>query len=79
MTEISSTLSSNSPDDKSTEIKLGCKLLEGEPFNYDKILEYLGQIGKFQLHTFLWLSIAAFFPGIVILSFTFTGAVPEYR
>lgn len=47
--------------------------------NYDEILEKLGQMGKFQLRTFLWLCLPAFFPGIVIMSYTFTGGTPNYR
>ena len=47
--------------------------------SYDEILEKLGQMGKFQLRTFLWLCLPAFFPGIVIMSYTFTGGTPNYR
>lgn len=54
-------------------------LREGEAFNYDDILEHVGQLGKYQLHTFLLLCLPAFFPGIVVMSYTFTGAVPNYR
>ncbi|XP_046657878.1 organic cation transporter protein-like [Daphnia pulicaria] len=52
---------------------------EGEAFNYDDILEHVGQLGKYQLRTFLLLCLPAFFPGIVVMSYTFTGAVPNYR
>lgn len=51
----------------------------GETFNYDDILEYLGQMGKYQLHTFLWLCLPAIFPGMIIMSYTFTGGIPDYR
>ncbi len=51
----------------------------GEAFNYDDILEHVGQLGKYQLRTFLLLCLPAFFPGIVVMSYTFTGAVPDYR
>lgn len=54
-------------------------LEEGEPFNYDDILEHLGQFGKSQMRIFLWLCIPAFFPGIVTMSYSFTGGVPNYR
>lgn len=47
--------------------------------NYDKILENLGPMGKFQLRTFLWLCLPAFFPGIVIMSQTFTASPLEFR
>lgn len=50
-----------------------------ETFSYDDILEYLGQLGKFQLFTFLCLCVPAFFPGIVLMSYTFTGSIPKYR
>ena len=52
---------------------------QGEPFNYDDILEHLGQIGKFQLRSFLWLCLPAIFPGFVTMSLIFTGGVPNYR
>lgn len=52
---------------------------KGEAFNYDDILEHLGQKGKFQLHAFLWLCIPMFFPGIVVMSYNFTGGIPDYR
>lgn len=54
-------------------------LSEEETFNYDDILDHLGQMGKFQLHTFLWLCLPALFPGIIVMSFTFTGGIPDYR
>ncbi|EFX66627.1 hypothetical protein DAPPUDRAFT_64502 [Daphnia pulex] len=53
--------------------------LEGEPFNYDDILKHLGQLGKFQLRAFLWLCLPAIFPGLITMSLTFTGGVPDYR
>jgi len=49
-------------------------------FNYDDILEnHLGQLGKFQLRSFLWLCIPAMFHGSNILSYIFIGGVPLYR
>ncbi|XP_046647945.1 organic cation transporter protein-like [Daphnia pulicaria] len=53
--------------------------LKGEAFNYDDILEHLGQLGKFQLRTVLWLCVPALFPAFVTMSLTFTGGVPDYR
>ena len=50
-----------------------------EPYNYDDILEHIGQIGKFQLRICLLLCIPAFTPGMVVMSYTFTGAIPHYR
>lgn len=50
-----------------------------EAFNYDIILDYIGQMGKYQFHTFLWLCLPAIFPGCIIMSYTFTGGMPDYR
>ena len=49
------------------------------PFDYDGILQHLGQMGKAQLSAFLWLCLPAMFPGIAVMSYTFTGAMPDYR
>lgn len=52
----------------------------GDPFNYDDIMDlYLGQMGKFQFTAFILLCLPALLPGPVLMSYTFTGAVPEYR
>ena len=52
----------------------------GEPFNYDDIMDlHLGQMGKFQFTAFILLCLPALLPGPVLMSYTFTGAVPEYR
>lgn len=49
-------------------------------FNYDEILEnHLGQLGKFQLRSFLWLCLPAMFHGSTILSYIFIGGVQLYR
>ena len=72
-------------DDKSesSEDVINSKKTEellGEPFNYDYILEsHIGQLGKFQLGTFLWLCLPALFPGFITMSYSFTGGVPDYR
>ena len=51
-----------------------------EPFDYDYIMEHhLGQMGKYQLAVFLLLCLPSLLPGPVVMSYTFTGAVPEYR
>ena len=52
---------------------------EGGAFNYDDILEHTGQMGKFQRRICLLLFIPAFFPGVAIMSNTFTGAIPDYK
>lgn len=62
-------------EDKKSDVEIG----KGEVFNYDDILEHLGQMGKFQFRTFLWLCVPAFFPGIVVMSYNFTGGIPNYR
>lgn len=80
MTNEASTSNSLSEDDLTSENKSNVESAEtSEAFNYDDILEHLGQMGKFQLRTFLLLCLPAFFPGIVIMSYTFTGGVPKYR
>lgn len=51
----------------------------GEAFNYDDILEHLGQLGKYQLCSFLWLCLPAIFPAFIAMSLSFTSGVPDYR
>ena len=80
MAEETSTRSRSEADDSTdSRQKESIDSREEEAFNYDDILEHVGQIGKYQLHTFLWLCLPAFFPGIIVMSYTFTGAVPNYR
>lgn len=67
---------STTSEDRKSDLELSD---EDEVFNYDTILEHLGPMGKFQLLTFLCLCVPAFFPGIVMMSYTFTGSVPNYR
>ena len=52
---------------------------EQEPFNYDDILDHIGQFGRYQLRSFIPLCFPAFFFGIVIMSTPFTAAIPLYR
>ena len=47
--------------------------------NYDEILEHLGQLGKYQLWSYLWLCLPMLFPSIIVMSYSFIGGVPEYR
>ena len=47
--------------------------------DYDEIMEHIGQLGRFQLRHFLFLCFPALFPRIVVMSHTFTGAIPKYR
>ena len=50
-----------------------------DPFNYDVILEHIGPMGKFSLRICLLLMIPNFFPGVSVMSGTFTGFVPDYQ
>lgn len=52
---------------------------DGEQFNYDDILKHIGQLGSYQFRTFLLLCLPALFPGIIVMSYTFTGGMPNYR
>lgn len=80
MAENSSTNSISEEEDSTKSQRNEVKTQEGgETFNYDNILEHVGQLGQYQLRTFLWLCVPAFFPGIVVMSYTFTGGVPDYR
>lgn len=72
--------SAENREDSTSDTKSdGESLGKYEAFNYDEILEHIGQLGKFQWHTFLWLCLPAFFPGIIVMSYTFTGGIPAYR
>ena len=77
--EETSTKSRNEKDDSINSNQDKSKGTEGEPFNYDDILEHIGQMGKYELYTFLWLCLPVLFPGIIVMSYTFTGAIPNYR
>ena len=48
-------------------------------FDYDTILEYTGQMGKFQLRNCILLFFPVIFPGMAVMSYTFTAAIPQYR
>lgn len=50
-----------------------------DSFCYDKVMDHLGQFGKFQLRAFLWLCIPMLFPGVVVMSSSFIGALPDHR
>lgn len=51
----------------------------GEPFNYDDILDHVGQLGRYQLRIFLLLCLPISFPSVIIMSYSFIGGVPNYR
>ena len=75
---MSSDLANQDEVRKEAEVA-GVKVQSGQPFNYDDILLLIGEVRKFQLRSILFLCLPAFFPGIVILSYRFVGAVPDYR
>jgi len=50
-----------------------------EAFDYDVVLDHIGQMGKYQLRTCLWLSIPLMFSTMVGVSLNFTGGVPKFR
>ena len=52
---------------------------EEEAFNYDTILDHIGQMGKYQLQTCLWLSFPALFSAVGVMCYSFIGAMPQYR
>ncbi|XP_059353609.1 organic cation transporter protein-like isoform X2 [Daphnia carinata] len=63
----------NTPEDEQQSGK------ELTAVDYEDILEKFGKTRNLQLNTFLWLCLPAFFPGIVVMSYTFTGGTPNYR
>ena len=65
------------PDESEEKASSSAKVVE--PFNYDQILEHVGQLGKYQLWSYLWLCLPMLFPSIIVMSYSFIGGVPEYR
>jgi len=49
------------------------------PFSYDEVLEHIGQLGPYQLRSFLVLLMPCFFFGLTIMSYIFTAGIPRYR
>ena len=49
------------------------------PLDYESVLQYVGQFGRFQKKVFflLWFTSAA--AGLAVVVFSFTGYVPDYR
>ena len=66
----------NSLEEKK-DVEVPCQTEDA--FNYDEILGYLGQMGKFQFRSFLLLCLPAVFFGPVIMIYVFIGAIPRYR
>ena len=49
-------------------------------FNYDYIMaKYIGELGKYQFPFLIWLCLPVATSSIIIMCFSFTGAVPDYR
>ena len=47
--------------------------------NYDEVMDYIGQFGRFQRKIFLWLSLVSAAAGLAVVVFAFTAFVPKYR
>merc|ERR1711963_472289 len=52
---------------------------KGEPVDYDKVLDHLGQFGAFQKRIFFWLSFVSAAAGLAVVAFAFTGYEPNYE
>jgi len=48
-------------------------------FSYDEVLEHIGELGAYQLRTFFALLMPCFFFGLMIMCYTFTAGIPQYR
>ena len=77
MEEILKRMKGNAVEGESSSA--GSERAEQEAFDYDVILDHIGQLGKFQLMTCLWLLVPAMFSALVIMSYSFTGAKPQFR
>ena len=47
--------------------------------NYDEVMDYIGQFGRFQRRIFLWLSLVSAAAGLAVVVFAFTAFTPKYR
>lgn len=47
--------------------------------DFDTVLEEIGEFGKYQITTYLLLSLPVFFGAANSLSYVFTAGVPNYR
>lgn len=47
--------------------------------NYDEVLDYIGQFGRFQSRIFLLLSLVSAAAGLAVVVFAFTAYEPLYR
>lgn len=47
--------------------------------DYDEVLEYIGQFGRFQKKIFFWLSFISAAAGLAVVVFAFTGFETNYR
>lgn len=51
----------------------------GVALDYDEVLEYIGQFGKYQRKIFFWLWLVSAAGGLAVVVFGFTAYVPKYR
>ena len=47
--------------------------VEDKAVDYDKILDHIGQFGRFQWKIFFWLSFVSAAAGLAVVTFAFTG------
>lgn len=47
--------------------------VEDKSVDYDKILDHIGQFGKFQWKIFFWLSFVSGAAGLAVVTFAFVG------
>ena len=51
--------------------------VEDKSVDYDKILDHIGQFGKFQWKIFFWLSFVSGAAGLAVVTFAFVGKLEE--
>jgi len=51
----------------------------GKTTDYDEVMEYIGQFGRYQRKVFLWLGFASAATGLAFFTFNFTAYIPRYR
>ena len=52
---------------------------EEEAFNYDTILDHIGQMGKYQLLTCIGAGIPTLLSTAGIMCYSFIGTIPQFR
>lgn len=53
--------------------------LQKNSIDFDDVLEELGELGRFQIFTYILVCLPVFFAGANSLSYVFTAGVPKYR